>query len=123
MKHNKYWLIVVIAGLFEVVWVSGLKYSTTPLQWIGTILAIILSFYLFILTTYKLPTSTAYSVFVGLGAAGTVIVEMLIFNEPVHWGKIGLLAALLAAVIGLKLAEHGSDDSSQQESRAAKEDA
>jgi len=124
MQQNKYWILVVVAGLFEVVWVSGLKYSSTPLQWVGTVIAIILSFYLFILTTYKLPTSTAYSVFVGLGAAGTVIVEMVVFNEPVHWGKIALLVTLLAGVIGLKLAETGSDDRSQQQQskHAMKED-
>jgi len=119
MQQNKYWLLVVIAGLFEVVWVSGLKYSSTPLQWVGTVIAIILSFYLFILTTYKLPTSTAYAVFVGLGAAGTVIVEMVLFKEPVHWGKIALLATLLAAVIGLKLAEHGTDENTAQEQQAS----
>jgi len=115
MHQNKYWVLVVIAGLFEVVWVSGLKYSSTPLQWTGTVIAIILSFYLFILTTYKLPTSTAYAVFVGLGAAGTVIVEMVVFNEPVHAGKIILLTTLLAGVVGLKLVEHPPADQNATE--------
>lgn len=105
-SNNKYWALVVFAGLFEVFWVSGLKHSSTPLHWIGTVLAIIISFYLLILTSSKLPTSTAYAVFVGLGSAGTVVAEMVVFHEPFHWGKIILLTTLVLGVVGLKLVSH-----------------
>lgn len=115
---NKYWAIVVFAGLFEVCWVAGLKYSITPLQWTGTVIAIIISFYLLILTSSKLPTSTAYAVFVGLGSAGTVVAEMLIFNEPVHIGKILLLLTLVLGVVGLKFVSHDEPNQSNKANEA-----
>jgi len=121
-SENKYWAIVVFAGIFEVFWVSGLKYSSTPLQWFGTVIAIIISFYLLILTSSKLPASTAYAVFVGLGAAGTVVAEMVIFGEPVHMAKIVLLSTLLLGVIGLKLVTHDSPSKEHQHTAHAKED-
>lgn len=113
---NKYWALVVFAGLIEVFWVSGLKYATTPLQWFGTIVGIILSFYLLILTTSKLPTSTAYAVFVGLGSAGAVVAEMLVFHEPVHVGKIILLITLIIGIIGLKLVSNEKKDQTSKAS-------
>lgn len=97
------WLLVFFSGCFEVVWVTGLKYSTTPLQWMGTIIAIIVSFYLLIFASIKLPASTVYAVFVGLGTAGTVIMEMTVFKEPVSLPKLLFLTTLIIGIIGLKL--------------------
>lgn len=97
---------------------AGLKYSITPLQWTGTVIAIIISFYLLILTSSKLPTSTAYAVFVGLGSAGTVVAEMLIFNEPVHIGKILLLLTLVLGVVGLKFVSHDEPNQSNKANEA-----
>ena len=64
-------------SFFEVIWVIGLKHANTFLTWTGTIIAIIISFYLLIMAGKKLPVGTAYAVFVGLGTAGTVISEIL----------------------------------------------
>ena len=100
---TKYWLLVLIAGLIEVGWAMGLKYADTLPLWIGVIALIVLSFYILIIATNKLPVSTVYAVFTGIGTAGTVIVETLLFNEPFNLTKVGFIALLLVGVIGLKM--------------------
>lgn len=111
MSRN--WLLVFVAGLFEISWVIGLKHAGTSLEWIGTSIAIVLSMYLLILSTKKLPVGTAYAVFTGIGTAGTVLTEMLIFGEPVRLAKILLILLLLAGVVGLKMITRESDTESQ----------
>ncbi|MNO58902.1 Multidrug resistance protein YkkC [compost metagenome] len=100
---NRNWMIVFIAGLVEISWVIGLKHSYNTLTWTGTGIAIVLSMYLLILSTKKLPVGTAYAVFTGIGTAGTVLTEMLIFNEPVKVVKLLLILLLMAGVVGLKM--------------------
>lgn len=100
---NNNWLKVFVAAFFEVFWVIGLKHAYNVWTWIGTAIAIYLSFYLMIAASRKLPVSTVYAVFVGLGTAGTVLAEILFFNEPVKAMKLVLIVFLLAGVIGLKL--------------------
>lgn len=97
------WIQVIIASIFEVGWVIGLKHASTPIEWILTILCIILSFYLMIHASSKLPVGTVYAVFVGLGTAGTVTSDMVFFGEPVQLIKLVLIALLLSGVLGLKL--------------------
>lgn len=108
---NKYWLMVFAAGFMEVFWVSGLKYANSLLEWIGTGIAIIISFVVMIYTTKFLPIGTVYAVFTGLGTAGTVIAEILYFHEPINRMKILLIIMLLIGVIGLKVV---TDDSSKE---------
>ncbi|MBM6618710.1 DMT family transporter [Bacillus suaedaesalsae] len=100
---NRTWFAVVVAALFEVGWVIGLKHATNAWEWIGTILAITVSFYVMIMAGKKLPVGTVYAVFVGLGTAGTVLSEMIFFNEPIQIVKLLLIGLLLVGVIGLKL--------------------
>ena len=100
---NKDWVKVFIAAFFEVFWVIGLKHADSGLEWSGTIVAIVVSFYLMIMAGKNLPVGTVYAVFVGMGTAGTVIAEMLIFGEPFDLAKIAMIAILLSGVIGLKL--------------------
>lgn len=100
---NRNWLYVILGGVVEVLWVSGLKHSTNLLEWILTISAIAVSFYLIIEASNHLPVGTVYAVFTGLGTAGTVVTEMLVFGEPFSWPKTLLILVLLAGVIGLKL--------------------
>ncbi|MEK4628662.1 MAG: multidrug efflux SMR transporter [Solibacillus sp.] len=100
---TKYWLLVLLAGLIEILWAMGLKYASTIGMWIGVVVLIIISFYILIIATEKLPVATVYAVFTGIGTAGTVIVETLLFNEPFSIAKIGFIALLLIGVIGLKL--------------------
>lgn len=100
---NRTWLSVIVAAVFEVGWVSGLKHANSFLEWSGTAIAIFISFYLMILAARSLPVGTVYAVFVGLGTAGTVIVEILLFDAQVSASKIALIGLLLVGVIGLKL--------------------
>ncbi|WP_042203536.1 DMT family transporter [Paenibacillus camerounensis] len=103
-KSSKAWLKIAGAACFEVAWVIGLKHAATPWEWAGTVLAIIISFYVLISASSRLPAGTVYAVFVGLGTAGTVLADMVWFGQPFHTGKVALIVLLLSGVIGLKLA-------------------
>ncbi len=111
---NKQWLLVIIAAVFEVMWVAGLKHADSLMAWAATLIAITVSFALLIYSGKKLPTSTVYAVFVGLGTAGTVIAEMLIFGEPFRWAKAVLILLLLVGIIGLKLVTHQDEEDPQK---------
>ncbi|MFC4306763.1 DMT family transporter [Cohnella boryungensis] len=100
---NKTWLSVVIAAGFEVGWVIGLKHAQGIWEWGATIIAIIVSFTLMILASRSLPVGTVYAVFVGLGTAGTVLAEIILFGNPAQMGKMVLIGILLLGVIGLKM--------------------
>ncbi|MEG0384481.1 DMT family transporter [Solibacillus cecembensis] len=100
---TKYWLLVLLAGLIEIIWAMGLKYASTLWMWGGVVVLIVLSFYILIIANDKLPVATVYAVFTGIGTAGTVIVETVLFNEPFSLAKIGFISLLLVGVIGLKL--------------------
>jgi len=103
---NKTWLSVIIAAVFEVCWVIGLKHADRAGEWIGTAIAIFFSFYLMIRASRSLPAGTVYAVFVGLGTAGTVIAEMMWFDAEMDGMKLALIGLLLLGVIGLKLLSH-----------------
>lgn len=100
---NRNWAFVSIAGLIEIMWAMGLKHSTNLISWAGTILLIYLSFVLLLKATKKVPVATAYAVFTGIGTAGTVLVDMVMFGEPFSWTKIFFILLLLIGVLGLKL--------------------
>ncbi len=94
------WMKVFIAAIFEVFWVIGLKHSNNIWMWAGTVICIIISFYVMIMAGRKLPVGTVYAVFVGLGTAGTVFSEILFFAEPFKVAKVLLILLLLAGVVG-----------------------
>jgi len=100
---NKIWISVVIAAFFEVGWVIGLKHADSVLEWGGTLIAIIISFYLMIMAGRDLAVGTVYAVFVGLGTAGTVLAEIILFDAPVISAKLALIVLLLSGVISLKM--------------------
>lgn len=97
------WLFVIIGGIIEIFWVSGLKYADTFWLHCLTFAGILASFVLMILATKRLEVSVAYAVFVGIGAAGIVVAEMLIFGEKANLLRIALIIVLLIGVLGLKL--------------------
>lgn len=97
------WMKVILAALFEVCWVIGLKYADNVWDWVGTVIAICASFYLLVIAGRDLPVGTVYAVFVGLGTAGTVLSEIVFFGEPLQWTKLLLISVLLIGVVGLKL--------------------
>lgn len=100
---NKEWTKVVIASFFEVFWVIGLKHADTLWTWVGTIIAIAISFYFMIMAGKRLPVGTVYAVFVGLGTTGTVLADILFFGEDFNVLKIVFIVILLMGVMGLKL--------------------
>lgn len=106
---NTDWVKVIIAAFFEVFWVIGLKHANDFWTWTGTIIAIIVSFYLMIMAGKKLPVGTVYAVFVGLGTAGTVFSDIIFFDEPFKLAKVLLILVVLGGVVGLKLVTQDSD--------------
>jgi len=100
------WLILVFAGLLEVVWALGLKYThgfTRLVPSAVTIAAMAASMWLLGTAVKTLPIGTAYAVWVGIGAVGTAIGGMALLDEPVSAVRIALLAVLVASILGLKL--------------------
>lgn len=97
------WIKVIIAAFFEILWVMGLKHAEDFFAWLGTAVAIVISFTLMIKAARTLPVGTVYAVFVGLGTAGTVMAETVLFGEPFSMVKVMLILLLLTGVAGLKL--------------------
>ncbi|QHJ11062.1 Quaternary ammonium compound-resistance protein SugE [Paraglaciecola mesophila] len=100
------WIILVIAGLFEVVWAIGLKYSDGFSKlWpsLLTLVAMAISFSLLSIAMKTLPAGTAYAVWVVIGLVGTAIVGIVMLNEPVNLWRVMSLLTITAGVIGLKL--------------------
>lgn len=106
---NRYWILVFISGLFEIGWVTGLKHADNEWEWLGTLIAIYASFAGLIRASAKLPVGTVYTVFTGIGTAGTVIVEMAVFGEPFRWIKALLILLIMCGVVGLKMSTKESD--------------
>lgn len=99
------WVILFVAGLFEVAWVIGLKYShgfTRPLPSLFTVVTLALSIFLLGWAIRTLPMGTAYPVWTGIGAIGTVLFGIWLFNEPVSIVRIACIVMILAGIIGLK---------------------
>jgi quaternary ammonium compound-resistance protein SugE len=104
------WLILVAAGLLEIGWAIGLKYTegfTRLWPSLGTALAMLLSLGLLGIAMKSLPVGTAYAVWVGVGAVGTAILGIVLFGEPANAARLLSLALILAGIIGLKLATPG----------------
>jgi quaternary ammonium compound-resistance protein SugE len=104
------WLILIAAGLFEIGWAIGLKYTegfTRTWPTLGTALAMAISLGLLGIAMKSLPVGTAYAVWVGVGAVGTAILGIVLFGEPANAARLASLALILAGIIGLKLATPG----------------
>lgn len=102
------WILLLLAGLLEVVWAVGLKYTegfTRLWPSIGTLLAMIVSFGLLSVAMKTLPLGTAYAVWVGIGVIGSALLGVYLFAEPMTTGRLISLALILTGIIGLKLAE------------------
>ena len=100
------WFILLLAGLFEVGWAVGLKYTdgfTRPLPTLLTVAAIIVSLALLGLAMQELPLGTAYAIWTGVGAVGTVIAGIMLFGEAVTLLRIASVALIVCGLIGLKL--------------------
>lgn len=101
------WLILVIAGLFEIGWAIGLKYTQGFSRlWpsVGTIAAMVVSIALLGWSMRTLPVGTAYAVWTGIGAVGTVVLGVIIFNDAVNPLRVISIALIVAGIVGLKVA-------------------
>jgi quaternary ammonium compound-resistance protein SugE len=100
------WMILVVAGLFEIGWAIGLKYTegfTRLWPSVGTVAAMVLSVGLLGLAMRTLPVGTAYAVWTGIGALGTVILGIVLFGEPATVARLACVGLILAGIVGLKL--------------------
>ena len=100
------WLTLIVAGLFEIGWAIGLKYTegfTRLWPSIGTVVAMIISLGLLGLAMKSLPVGTAYAVWVGVGAVGTLILGIVLLDEPANVGRLLSVALIVAGIVGLKL--------------------
>jgi quaternary ammonium compound-resistance protein SugE len=99
------WSWLVLAGLCEIAWAVGLKYSnglTKPLVSAVTIVLMLASFYFLSLAMKRMPLGTAYAVWTGIGAAGTAVIGMLFFNEPRTALRLVFLLGLAFCILGLR---------------------
>ena len=100
------WTILFLAGIFEIFWAVGLKYSdgfTKLFPTIFTIVTMIISFYLLSLALKALPIGTAYAVWVGIGTVGTVIAGIMLFGESMTLIRVISILFILLGIIGLKI--------------------
>jgi quaternary ammonium compound-resistance protein SugE len=101
------WTILVLAGLFEIGWAIGLKYTegfTKFWPTVGTVTAMVVSIGLLGIAMRELPVGTAYAVWVGIGAVGTVILGIVLLGDAASPARLVSLALIVAGIIGLKLA-------------------
>ncbi|MDQ3060802.1 MAG: quaternary ammonium compound efflux SMR transporter SugE [Pseudomonadota bacterium] len=100
------WVLLFIAGLLEVGWAIGLKYTegfTRLWPSVGTLAAMALSVVLLGLAMRSLPVGTAYAVWTGIGAVGTVILGIVLFAEPATAARLACVGLIVAGILGLKL--------------------
>jgi quaternary ammonium compound-resistance protein SugE len=99
------WIILFLAGLFEIAWAIGLKYSegfTKLTPSIITIITMFISFYLLSLALKSLPLGTAYAIWVGIGTVGTVIAGIILFGESMTLIRVISILFILIGIVGLK---------------------
>ena len=100
------WLILFVAGLFEVAWAIGLKYTEGFTRFwpsVGTLSAMVVSIGLLGVAMRTLPVGTAYAVWTGIGAVGTVALGMALFGEAATVARLACIGLILAGIVGLKL--------------------
>lgn len=100
------WVLLFVAGLFEIGWAIGLKYTEGftrlwPSVW--TAVSMVISVVLLALALKTIPVGTGYAVWTGVGAAGTAILGIFLFAEPATAARLGCIALIVAGIVGLKL--------------------
>lgn len=99
------WVYLVIAGLLEICWAIGLKYTSGFTRWVPSLLtisAMAASLYLLALALRTIPVGTGYAVWTGIGAAGTAILGIVLFNESAAAIRIGSIVLIVVGIVGLK---------------------
>jgi len=101
------WALLVVAGIFEMGWAIGLKYTegfTRPWPTVWTAASMVVSLYLLGLALRTLPVGTAYAVWTGVGAAGTAVLGIVLLGEPATAARLACIGVIVAGIAGLKLA-------------------
>lgn len=106
------WILLIIAGFFEMAFAAclGKAKETTGIiatyWYFGFLVCLTISMFLLVKVTQDLPIGTAYAVWTGIGAVGTVIIGIMIFKEPATFGRLFFITTLIASIIGLKIVTH-----------------
>lgn len=106
------WILLIVAGLFEVAFAAclGKAKETTGIVatywYIGFLICLAISMFLLVKVTQQLPIGTAYAVWTGIGAVGTVLVGILIFKEPATFWRLFFITTLIVSIVGLKVVSH-----------------
>ncbi len=104
------WVYLLVAGGFEIVWATGLKYTdglTRLWPSVGTAVALAVSMVCLALAVRTIPIGTAYAIWTGIGAVGMAIVGILLFNEPRDMARVLFILLIIAGIAGLKLSSPG----------------
>ena len=112
MTQTAAWIVLFVAGLCEIGWAVGLKYTegfTRLWPSVGTVLAMVVSVVLLGLALKALPLGTAYAVWTGIGAVGTAALGIFLFNEPRDALRLACIALIVAGIVGLKLVTPATD--------------
>ena len=102
------WTLLVVAGIFEIIWATGLKYTdgfTRLWPSVGTVMAMAVSMICLSLAFRVIPMGTAYTVWTGIGAVGTVLLGILLFDEPKNAGRLFCIILIIVGIAGLKLSD------------------
>ncbi len=100
------WIFLIIAGLLEVAWAIGLKYTegfTRPWPSFFTVIAMVASFAMLGQALKEIPVGTGYAIWTGIGAAGTALFGIFLFGEPATAGRLACFSLILAGIVGLKI--------------------
>ncbi|MDZ4820173.1 MAG: multidrug efflux SMR transporter [Planctomycetota bacterium] len=100
------WIYLLVAGVLEVLWALGLKYTdgwTKPIPTVFTLLIMVASFYCLAQAVREIPIGTGYAIWTGIGAAGTAIVSVFLFNEPITIWRAACLLLIVGGIVGLKV--------------------
>ena len=102
------WTLLVVAGIFEIIWATGLKYTdgfTRLWPSVGTVVAMAVSMICLSLAFRVIPMGTAYTVWTGIGAVGTVLLGILLFDEPKNAVRLVCITLIIVGIAGLKLSD------------------
>lgn len=100
------WVYLIVAGLFEVGWAVGLKYSQGFTRWwpsVATVAGLIVSIVLLATAARTIPVGTAYAIWTGIGAAGTALLAIALFGEPATAQRLVCIGLIVAGIVGLRL--------------------
>lgn len=104
------WLVLFVAGLFEIAWAIGLEYSdglSEPIPTVGAIIALVISMVLLAKAVQDLPIGTAYAVWTGIGAVGTASLGIVLFDEPATSARLLFISVIVFGIVGLHFVSGG----------------